>query len=133
MFGGVMGGPMGAAIGASLSSPAALKIAIQTGKIPAELAYNVLGGPVKLTDSAINQTFQLLTGPYGQEIINRTLQGDRLYHNQSQAEVKLVNPEDAAQYNNDIKNDKDMSVTEKAKYISNANKTGVGIFKYKGE
>ena len=127
MIGYSMGGPTGAVIAQAFTSPMTLKVAINAGQIPATFLSNVLGYPAKATAFTLKKAMDTLTGPQGDKILNESMRGARLYSIQEQ-EVELE-PGDAALYKEDVMKDDSLSVIEKAKMRSKANKTGVATLK----
>lgn len=123
-------GVEGAVVANALSSPLALKTAINAGVIGKNAIYNVLGGPVKLTDSAINQAYKILQSDTGQRVLQESLRGARLYSIQGDktAEFPLESDVEKQYYIKDLMDDDSVSVIEKAKLRTRANKKNVGSF-----
>lgn len=88
--GGPKGAAIGATIGGALASPAALKMAIDTGRI-SQRALGAVADSFGLQSHNLNALFEVLQAPQAQEILIRALSD----HNQAAAEQKL--PADATQ------------------------------------
>lgn len=73
-----LGGIPGAAIAASITSPLALKAAIQAGRIPVKAIQGLVGGAGHLTDEALSQAYKALKTPEGQKAFEAATQGARV-------------------------------------------------------
>lgn len=78
----LIGHAPGAFIAGAMTSPAALKAAINTGAVSGEAIQKLLGYPAKLTDATLAQAHQILSTPFGQDTFRRILQGSRLSSSQ---------------------------------------------------
>lgn len=73
--GGILAGPVGGAIGAALTSPAALKQAINAGVISKDVIKQVMGGVINFSDEkALTPLLNFLKTPDGMSVLNRAMQ-----------------------------------------------------------
>jgi len=75
--GTMIGGPLGAAIGGALTSPAALKAAIDTGRISSQMISAVLGKPVEMTEQGLVQAVRYLNTPQGLSALSQVASQQR--------------------------------------------------------
>lgn len=72
--GSILGGPAGAAVGAALTSPMALKQAINTGLISRDVLKKTLGESINFADEKVlTNLVNYLSSPSGQGLLNRAV------------------------------------------------------------
>jgi len=75
IVGQALGGPIAAGIAAGITSPMALKLGIQAGKIPVGAIQKIAGVTGELSDATIQRAYDVLKTPGGQAAFNAALQG----------------------------------------------------------
>lgn len=75
IIGQTFGGPIAGGIAAIATSPMALKLGIQAGRIPVAAIQKIAGVTGNLTDATIQRAYQILKTPEGQSAFNAALQG----------------------------------------------------------
>jgi hypothetical protein len=75
IVGQAFGGPIAGGIAAVATSPMALKLGIQAGRIPVAAIQKIAGATGNLTDATIQRAYQILKTPEGQSAFNAALQG----------------------------------------------------------
>lgn len=78
IVGGALGGPVAAGVATLMTSPMALKIAIQAGRIPVAAVQKLAGATGALTDATIHQAYKVLKTPEGQKAFEAALQGAKV-------------------------------------------------------
>ena len=99
----MLGGTGGAAVTTALTSPAALKIALKTGKISSDVVKNLAGGAKAITAPVLERAVQAAKTPAGKKIIENSLRGGRSEIEKAYPdEVNSSRDKDSMYANNDM-------------------------------
>lgn len=73
----MFGGPVGAAVTTAMTSPAALKVGLKTGKVSVKLVKKLAGGAKEITDETLKQAIKASKTEAGQFMIENALRAGR--------------------------------------------------------
>lgn len=76
----VFGGPTAALVAGAATSPMALKVAVQAGRIPISMVQKLSGVTGKVTDEAFTKAYHVLKTPAGQKAVKAAMQGAKAAH-----------------------------------------------------